>query len=100
MAEEILPPAGGYAAAPGWLQYSRGVRALPGHAIVRVRFQDLIPLDAGFTRIAAWLRRSQSRLRPVAGRPRQCPRSIWTLAVAKACSNDGTYLSTQRLSVE
>jgi hypothetical protein len=56
MTEEILPPAGGYAAAPGWLQYSRGVRALPGHAIVRVRFQDLIPLDAGFTWIAAWLR--------------------------------------------
>jgi hypothetical protein len=56
MTDEILPPAGGYAAAPGWLQYSRGVRALPGYAIVRVRFQDLIPLDAGFTRIAAWLR--------------------------------------------
>jgi hypothetical protein len=56
MADEILPPAGGYAAAPGWLQYSRGARALPGHAIVRVRFQDLIPLDAGFTRISAWLR--------------------------------------------
>jgi len=56
MADEILPPAGGYAAAPGWLQYSRGVRALPGHAMVRIRFQDLIPLDAGFTRIAAWLR--------------------------------------------
>jgi hypothetical protein len=56
MTEEILPPAGGYAAAPGWLQYSRGVRALPGHAIVSVRFQELIPLDAGFTRIAAWPR--------------------------------------------
>ena len=35
---------------------SRGVRALPEHAIVRVRFQDLVPLDAGFARIAAWLR--------------------------------------------
>ncbi len=56
MTDEILPPAGGYAAAPGWLQYSRGVRALPGYAIIRVRFQNLIPLDAGFTRIAAWLR--------------------------------------------
>jgi len=56
MTDEILPPAGGYAAAPGWLQYSRGVRALPGHAIVRVRFQSPVPLDAGFTRIAAWLR--------------------------------------------
>jgi len=56
MADEILPPAGGYAAAPGWLQYSRGVRALPGHGIVRVRFRNLMPLDAGFTRIATWLR--------------------------------------------
>ena len=56
MADEILPSVGGYAAAPGWLQYSRGVRALPGYAIVRVRFQNLIPLDAGFTRIATWLR--------------------------------------------
>jgi hypothetical protein len=56
MNNEILPPAGGYAAAPGWLKYSRGVRALPEHTIVRVRFQGLIPLDVGFTRIAAWLR--------------------------------------------
>jgi hypothetical protein len=56
MTDEILPSTGGYAAARGWLQYSRGVRALPGHAIVRVRFQDLIPLDAGFARIGAWLR--------------------------------------------
>jgi len=56
MTDEILPPAGGYAAPRGWLQYSRGARALPGHAIVRVRFQNLMPLDAGFTRIAAWLR--------------------------------------------
>lgn len=56
MADDILPPEGGYAAAPGWLQYSRGVRALPGHTIVRVRFQEPIPLDNGFTRIAAWLR--------------------------------------------
>jgi hypothetical protein len=55
MADEILPPGGGYTAAPGWLQYSRGVRALPGHTIVRVRFQELMPLDAGFTRIAGWL---------------------------------------------
>lgn len=56
MSEEILPQAGGYAAAPGWLQYSRGVRALPGHTIVRVRFQIPIPLAAGFDRIAAHLR--------------------------------------------
>lgn len=62
MTDEILPPAGGYAAAPGWVQYSRGVRALPGHTIIRVRFQDLIPLDAGFTRIAAWLRERQRPL--------------------------------------
>ena len=56
MSNEILPPAGGYAAAPGWLKYSRGVRALPEHAIHRVRFQSAIPLDVGFSRIAAWLR--------------------------------------------
>src|ERR1700733_4748441 len=56
MTDEILPPAGGYAAAPGWLQYSRGVRALADHTIVRVRFQTPIPLDAGFVRIATWLR--------------------------------------------
>ena len=56
MVNEILPPAGGYAAAPGWLQYSRGVRALADHTIVRVRFQTPIPLDAGFERIASWLR--------------------------------------------
>jgi hypothetical protein len=56
MTVEILPAAGGYAAAPGWLQYSRGVRALADHAIVRVRFQTPIPLDAGFARIATWLR--------------------------------------------
>ena len=56
MTDEILPAAGGYAAAPGWLQYSRGVRALADHAIVRVRFQTSIPLDAGFARIATWLR--------------------------------------------
>lgn len=56
MSDDILPPAGGYAAAAGWLKYSRGVRALEGHAIVRVRFQEVVPLDAGFTRIAAWLR--------------------------------------------
>jgi hypothetical protein len=62
MTDEILPPAGGYAAAPGWLQYSRGVRALADHAIVRVRFQTPIPLDAGFARIATWLR---DRCRPL-----------------------------------
>jgi hypothetical protein len=56
MTDEILPPAGGYAAARGWLQYSRGVRALADHAIVRVRFQTPIPLHAGFARIATWLR--------------------------------------------
>ena len=56
MVDEILPPAGGYAAAPGWLQYSRGVRALADHTIVRVRFQKPVPLDAGFERIASWLR--------------------------------------------
>lgn len=47
---------GGYAFAPGVFQYSAGARALPGHRIERVRFARLVPLRAGFARIAAMLR--------------------------------------------
>ncbi|WP_026380289.1 2-amino-5-chloromuconate deaminase CnbZ [Afifella pfennigii] len=54
--------AGGYAYIPGVFQYSAGVAALPGHAIVRVRFSEVVPLEEGFRRIAETL--------DAAGRPR------------------------------
>jgi hypothetical protein len=49
-------PEGGYRYVPGVFQYSAGVRALPGHEIVRVRFRGLVPLPDGFQRIEALLR--------------------------------------------
>lgn len=51
---DFLP--GGYAFVPGVFQYSAGVRALPGYRIERVRFANLVPMAAGFRRIAAYLR--------------------------------------------
>lgn len=52
---------GGYAFVPAVMQYSAGVRALPGFRIERVRFARLLPLREGFARVAAILR--------AAGRP-------------------------------
>jgi hypothetical protein len=52
---------GGYRYVPGVSQYSGGVAALPGHAIVRVRFRRPVPLSEGFKRIA--------RIIEEAGRP-------------------------------
>lgn len=46
---------GGYAYVPGVFQYSAGVRALPGHHIVRVRFTRVVPMAEGFQAIAALL---------------------------------------------
>jgi hypothetical protein len=43
---------GGYRYVPGVSQYSGGVAALAGHAIVRARFHRPVPLSAGFERIA------------------------------------------------
>ena len=45
-------PAGGYTYVPGVFQYSGGVGAMPGYAIERVRFDKVMPLDAGFMRIS------------------------------------------------
>lgn len=47
--------AGGYAYVPGVFQYSAGVTALPGFAIERVQFTRPVPLEAGFSRIEAYL---------------------------------------------
>ncbi len=52
---------GGYRYVPGVSQYSGGVAASPGHAIVRVRFRRPVALAAGFARIG--------RLIEEAGRP-------------------------------
>lgn len=46
---------GGYSYAPGVVQYSAGVSALPSFEIRRVRFSDTVPLREGFERIAAYL---------------------------------------------
>ncbi|WP_180900689.1 2-amino-5-chloromuconate deaminase CnbZ [Martelella soudanensis] len=48
--------AGGYRYIPGVLQYSAGVSALDGYRIIRARFFDVVPMEAGFERIAAHLR--------------------------------------------
>ena len=47
--------AGGYRYVPGVSQYSGGVAALAGHAIIRVRFRRPVALEAGFERIARWI---------------------------------------------
>ena len=59
----IQNPRGGYAFAAGIAPYSAGVVALPGYAIVRAQFADLLPLTDGFARVDAQLR--------AVGRPRQ-----------------------------
>jgi hypothetical protein len=46
---------GGFRFIPGVYQYSAGVAALPGYALERVRFPDVVPLREGFVRIAAYL---------------------------------------------
>ncbi len=51
----IPVPEGGYRFIPGVYQYSAGVAALPGYALERVRFPDVVPLAEGFRRIAAYL---------------------------------------------
>src|SRR5208337_3565673 len=48
-------PSGGYTFVPGVFQYSAGVRALKGYRIERVRFASLLPLRAGFARVAELL---------------------------------------------
>ena len=42
---------GGYRFIPAVFQYSGGVAAEPGFAIVRVRFRKPVPLAEGFARI-------------------------------------------------
>ncbi len=46
---------GGYEYIPGVMQYSGGVSALPGFQIVRVRFMQPIPIEAGFQKIKTHL---------------------------------------------
>lgn len=46
----------GYRYISGPFQYSAGVAALPGYAIERVRFANLVPLADGFRRVEAFLR--------------------------------------------
>ena len=46
---------GGYRYIPGAFQYSGGVAALPGFAIVRVTFREHIPLALGFDRVEKFL---------------------------------------------
>src|ERR1700756_668627 len=52
MIKTVEAPDGFYRFMPGVSQYSRGIAALPGFAIERVRFADVVPLKAGFERIA------------------------------------------------
>jgi len=52
---------GGYRFIKGVFQYSAGVAVMPGYRMVRVRFQDLVSLDRGFTRI--------EQITTTAGRP-------------------------------
>jgi len=53
---------GGYRFIPGPFQYSGGVGALHGFAIQRVRFARPVPLDAGFERVAAFVRDAGQKL--------------------------------------
>lgn len=48
--------AGNYRYVPGVFQYSAGVAAEPGHAIVRTRFRRPVPLEEGFAQAAAIIR--------------------------------------------
>lgn len=52
MIETIEAPNSGYRYMPGVFQYSCGVGALPGYALVRVRFSKVVPLKQGFAKIA------------------------------------------------
>src|ERR1700712_4311677 len=52
MIETVEAPAGGYRYMPGVSQYSCGVGALPGFTLTRVRFSKVVPLKAGFAKIA------------------------------------------------
>jgi hypothetical protein len=61
MAEPVDFAPGGYRFIPSVFQYSGGVAASPGHAIQRIRFRRLIPLNEGFQLI--------ERLITQAGRP-------------------------------
>jgi hypothetical protein len=61
MSDTIDFTAGGYRFVKGVFQYSGGVAALPGFALVRVRFRDPVPLVEGFRRIESHIR--------AAGRP-------------------------------
>lgn len=45
----------GYRFIPGAMQYSGGVAAEPGHRLVHVRFARVMPMQAGWRAIAAWL---------------------------------------------
>lgn len=55
MSSTIAFEPGGYRFVPGPFQYSGGVIAEPGHAIVRARLRTPAPLQAGFERIASHL---------------------------------------------
>jgi hypothetical protein len=52
----IVLPERGYRFIEGVFQYSAGVAALENYRIERVRFRNPVPLDAGFARIAEFLR--------------------------------------------
>lgn len=56
MVEARERSADGYRAIPAVFQYSAGVSALPGFRIERARFAEPVPLAAGFSRIAAYLK--------------------------------------------
>jgi len=51
MSERIPFHDGGYAFLKGVYPYSQGVRALPGHAIERLRFAEALPITEGFRAI-------------------------------------------------
>src|ERR1043165_9850351 len=55
MSTAICAP-GGYRFMPAVFQYSGGVTAEPGFAIVRVRFHAPVPLSEGFARIEQVIR--------------------------------------------
>ena len=52
MIETVEAPNGGYRFMPGVSQYSCGIGALPGFAIERVRFANVVSLKQGFEKIA------------------------------------------------
>lgn len=52
MIETVEAPNSGYRYMPGVAQYSCGIAALPGYALKRVRFSNVVPLKEAFDRIA------------------------------------------------